>query len=120
MYYLIQLNIQCFFFFLGQEYKFRVMAVNAEGESTPLEGEKSIIAKNPYGKNCIVLCNFFVFRNRGTYALSVAKNCCESPIMFRFVCCGIYKKQHFEGKRRVTYVPYTETQAKTRKIRKKK
>ncbi|GBN20312.1 Twitchin, partial [Araneus ventricosus] len=32
----------------GQEYKFRVMAVSAEGESTPLEAEKSIIAKNPY------------------------------------------------------------------------
>lgn len=26
------------------------MAVNAEGESTPLEAEKSIIAKNPYGE----------------------------------------------------------------------
>jgi hypothetical protein len=34
----------------GQEYKFRVMAVNAEGESEPLEADKSIIAKNPFGK----------------------------------------------------------------------
>nr|CAD7393168.1 unnamed protein product [Timema cristinae] len=32
----------------GQEYKFRVMAVNAEGESEPLEAEKPIIAKNPF------------------------------------------------------------------------
>ena len=32
----------------GQEYKFRVAAVNSEGESEPLETEKSIIAKNPY------------------------------------------------------------------------
>lgn len=34
----------------GQEYKFKVMAVNAEGESEPLEAEKSIIAKNPFSK----------------------------------------------------------------------
>lgn len=32
----------------GQEYKFRVLAVNTEGESEPLEGDKSIIAKNPF------------------------------------------------------------------------
>ncbi|KAL1129846.1 hypothetical protein AAG570_012790 [Ranatra chinensis] len=32
----------------GQEYKFRVMAVNAEGESEPLETTDTIIAKNPY------------------------------------------------------------------------
>lgn len=34
----------------GQEYKFRVAAVNAEGESEPLETEHGIIAKNPFGK----------------------------------------------------------------------
>lgn len=34
----------------GQEYKFRVSAVNAEGESEPLEAEQTIIAKNPFGK----------------------------------------------------------------------
>lgn len=32
----------------GQEYKFRVSAVNAEGESEPLEADHSIIAKNPF------------------------------------------------------------------------
>lgn len=32
----------------GQEYKFRVSAVNAEGESEPLEAEEYIIAKNPF------------------------------------------------------------------------
>lgn len=32
----------------GKEYKFRVSAVNAEGESKPLEAEESIIAKNPF------------------------------------------------------------------------
>lgn len=34
----------------GKEYKFRVSAVNAEGESEPLQTEESIIAKNPFGK----------------------------------------------------------------------
>lgn len=34
----------------GQEYTFRVTAVNEEGESEPLEAEQSIIAKNPFGK----------------------------------------------------------------------
>lgn len=32
-----------------KEYKFRVTAVNAEGESDPLQTEESIIAKNPFG-----------------------------------------------------------------------
>lgn len=32
----------------GQEYKFRVAAVNAEGESEPLEAEQTIVAKNPF------------------------------------------------------------------------
>merc|ERR1719495_1751108 len=32
----------------GSEYKFRVVALNAEGESEPLEADKSIIAKDPY------------------------------------------------------------------------
>lgn len=39
----------------GQEYKFRVMAVNAEGESEPLDAEQSIIAKNPFGRQIIEL-----------------------------------------------------------------
>lgn len=34
----------------GKEYQFRVKAVNAEGESEPLETESTIIAKNPFGK----------------------------------------------------------------------
>lgn len=32
----------------GKEYKFRVAAVNAEGESEPLEADQTIIAKNPF------------------------------------------------------------------------
>lgn len=32
----------------GNEYKFRVSAVNAEGESQPLVGDESIVARNPF------------------------------------------------------------------------
>ncbi|VVC89475.1 unnamed protein product [Leptidea sinapis] len=32
----------------GHQYKFRVSAVNDEGDSEPLEAEKAILAKNPY------------------------------------------------------------------------
>lgn len=32
-----------------KKYKFRVKAVNKEGESEPLESEEPITAKNPYG-----------------------------------------------------------------------
>lgn len=35
----------------GNEYKFRVTAVNNEGDSDPLTTTKSIIAKNPFGKS---------------------------------------------------------------------
>lgn len=35
----------------GSEYKFRVTAVNDEGDSEPLETERGIIAKNPFGKS---------------------------------------------------------------------
>lgn len=38
----------------GNEYSFRVFAVNTEGESEPLETETSIIAKNPFGKIIIL------------------------------------------------------------------
>lgn len=31
-------------------YKFRVRAVNRQGESEPLEADKAILAKNPFGK----------------------------------------------------------------------
>lgn len=34
----------------GSEYKFRVTAINDEGDSEPLESERPIIARNPYGK----------------------------------------------------------------------
>lgn len=35
----------------GKPYKFRVKAVNKEGESEELEQDKSFIAKNPFGKS---------------------------------------------------------------------
>lgn len=34
----------------NHKYKFRVRAVNKEGESEPLETDGFIVAKNPYGK----------------------------------------------------------------------
>lgn len=37
----------------GHEYKFRVKAVNKEGESEPLETYSSIIAKDPFGKKLL-------------------------------------------------------------------
>jgi len=39
----------------GCEYKFRVKAVNDEGESEPLETERATLAKNPFGElqNCV-------------------------------------------------------------------
>lgn len=36
-----------------KKYKFRVKAVNKEGESEPLEVEEAIVAKNPYGKGIL-------------------------------------------------------------------
>lgn len=39
----------------GQEFKFRVSAVNAEGESEPLEAEQTIVAKNPFGMNVFII-----------------------------------------------------------------
>ncbi|KAI5726324.1 hypothetical protein M8J76_000791 [Diaphorina citri] len=34
----------------NQEYKFRVIAVNSEGESEPLDADKAIVAKNPFNE----------------------------------------------------------------------
>jgi hypothetical protein len=34
-----------------KKYKFRVKAVNKEGESEPLETEEPILARNPYGNS---------------------------------------------------------------------
>ena len=49
----------------GQEYNFRVTAINDEGESDPLEGDKPIKAKNPFGEYMIA---FSLFRNSlGSY-----------------------------------------------------
>lgn len=44
------MNIKHKYVLLGHEYKFRVKAVNAEGESDSLDAFEPIIAKNPFGK----------------------------------------------------------------------
>lgn len=46
----------------GQEYKFRVMAVNSEGESEPLDADQTIVAKNPFGKFLHIKINTFYVR----------------------------------------------------------
>lgn len=33
----------------GKKYEFRVRAINDEGESDPLDTDRPILAKNPYG-----------------------------------------------------------------------
>jgi hypothetical protein len=43
----------------GKEYKFRVAAVNSEGESEPLEADQTIVAKNPFGKEMCTV-DFFI------------------------------------------------------------
>lgn len=54
----------------GKEYKFRVRAVNPEGESEPLETEKGTIAKNPYG-------NVHLFK-RNDWSLKENRTLCKN------------------------------------------
>lgn len=43
----------------GHDYEFRVKAINEEGESEPLVTDRSITAKNPFGKFlCQIIINF--------------------------------------------------------------
>lgn len=39
----------------GHQYKFRVTAVNDEGDSEPLETERATLAKDPFGKIFVTL-----------------------------------------------------------------
>ena len=54
----------------GEEYEFRVKAVNDEGESEPLKTDHSIIAKNPYGE--FVVLFFGLQMSRGIRASIVS------------------------------------------------
>mgnify|MGYP001595909996 CR=1 FL=1 len=44
--------------FENKEYEFRVAAVNENGEGDFLQGDNSIIAKLPFGKDIVQLLNF--------------------------------------------------------------
>ncbi len=47
----------------GHEYMFRVKAINAEGESEPLETEAAIKAKDPFSKGSICKLHVYHYRN---------------------------------------------------------
>jgi len=55
----------------GKEYMFRVKAVNAEGESVPLETDFGVVAKNPYSKSDRP--SFFPSRANAGFCLFVAR-----------------------------------------------
>ena len=48
----------------GKKYKFRVKAVNKEGESEPLETDTAILAKNPFGNKVLWLLSKNIFSIR--------------------------------------------------------
>jgi hypothetical protein len=54
----------------GQEYLFRVTAVNDEGESEPLTADAAIKAKNPFGKYLDL--NHFLTSNLKNRFLSIS------------------------------------------------
>lgn len=63
----------------GCEYKFRVKAVNDEGESEPLETERATLAKNPFGElqNCVyVLTAQMTFTLAGYEVFKLLTWCC--------------------------------------------
>jgi hypothetical protein len=58
----------------GAEYKFRVSAVNDEGDSEPLVTERATIAKNPYGKlflNYLYSCIFYFWYVKFSISLTI-------------------------------------------------
>lgn len=46
----------------GKKYKFRVRAVNREGDSGELETETATLAKNPFGNVYFIFCRCIRFR----------------------------------------------------------
>ena len=72
-----------------KKYKFRVRAVNKEGESEPLETDEAIEARNPYGKGGEQLRLLFRIQDLvgGSLAESVV---CEaySPLV-KLVTCAV-------------------------------
>lgn len=66
----------------GKEYLFRVSAVNAEGESKPLEAEQAIVAKNPFG----ILIKYHSL-NRTIKRKTYKKHCYECKLQKYFLIC---------------------------------
>lgn len=58
----------------GSEYKFRVTAVNDEGDSEPLESERGVIAKNPFGTKQSYTILFSVFISCESLAIDFVFN----------------------------------------------
>lgn len=67
----------------GHEYQFRVKAINDEGESEPLESDRSIIAKNPYGLSLQVCPAIF---RANYYFLSLIYIAAVNIYAYNFIC----------------------------------
>lgn len=75
-----------------KEYKFRVTAVNAEGESDPLSMDHSVLIKNPFGKS--------KFSQHETFSHELSSGTFVFPVfefaLNLFSICNIYSKREFE------------------------
>jgi len=59
----------------GKRYRFRVKAVNSEGESEPLTAADDILAKDPYGKSAWILKVIFLIVILGLYTKKAWHTC---------------------------------------------
>lgn len=53
----------------GTVYEFRVVAVNAKGESKPSEPTEPFTAKNPYGKNVVAVPEYAILLAKYKFSL---------------------------------------------------
>lgn len=73
----------------GKPYKFRVKAVNKEGESEELELDKPIIAKNPFGNNTTSttfhIRSSYLFNFRGCFFFTPYSVCGLQPTFKSYI-----------------------------------